>query len=110
MTRSSRDVVSVLVLSVFTASIRLGGASGGAHAREGDRVRFSVSGVGVASDLITLAGIELVVVAHADGGASRSISRSKSHKRGAERGTCAEPATHDAHAAKRRKRIEKSRA
>lgn len=78
MTRSSPDVLSVLVLSVFTASVATKDVH--PHAKDGDRVRFTVSGVGVANDLITLTGVEPIVTA-SESGASRSASRSKSHNK-----------------------------
>lgn len=86
-------MVSALVLNVFTASIDLnqahasasGHAHGGSpHAKEGDRIRFSVSGIGVASDLMTLTGVDPIVI-FSDNGPSRSASRSKSHKRNADK-------------------------
>lgn len=84
------------MLNVFAASVQLGPAAapagGAAHPQEGDRIRFSVTGVGVASELITLTGVDPVVLA-SDGGHSRSASRSKSHKRSVERAAAApEPA------------------
>ncbi|KAJ1639583.1 hypothetical protein T492DRAFT_936167 [Pavlovales sp. CCMP2436] len=88
VTRSSRDVLSALVLNIFTASIQLREgtpvANGHKSAKVGDRIRFTVGGVVVANEMITLTGVDPVVI-HSDSGASRSASRSKSGKRHSEK-------------------------
>mmetsp|Transcript_13818 Transcript_13818/g.46699 ORF Transcript_13818/g.46699 Transcript_13818/m.46699 type:complete len:228 (-) Transcript_13818:210-893(-) len=81
VTRVSNDLTSVLVLGVFTATIRADGRpSSGSSAGHsaGDRVRFIVTGVHVSNDILSIDGGKLRVLQADNHSASASKSRSKS--------------------------------